>query len=123
LGTEVLPLHILLGADLRPGSPAPAIGPGQASFGVSEKIPEVLGGTEIGYLVVTIDIPHELTEEVTDGHLAEGEGREAIPQIDFDGLAEHLLVSQIVPAYNLGALIEDLSGDFDVLEVEGQAGL
>lgn len=122
-GTEVLPLHVLLGADLRPGPPAPSVGSGQAALSVGEEVPEVLGGAEIADPVVPIDVPHELPEEVADGHLAQRESGEAQSQVDLDGLAEHLLVAEVIAAYDLSALVEDLSSDLDVLEVEGEEGL
>lgn len=119
--TEILPLHILFWADLRPGTPGAAISPGKATFSVGKEVPEVFRGAEIGDLVVAIDIPHELPKEVADGHLAECESRESVPQIDLDGLSEDLLVAKVITTHNLRALCQDLVGDFDVLKVEGRA--
>lgn len=121
LGTKILPLHVLLRANLWPSPPAPAIGPGETAFGIGKKVPEVLGGAEIGDLIVAIDVPHKLPEEVADGHLAKSHRGKPVPQIDFNGLAEDLLIAEVVATYNLGALIEDLAGDLDVLKVEGKA--
>lgn len=115
---EVFPLHTLLRADLGPGTPTPAVGTGKTAFTIGQKIPEMLGGTEIAHTVIARDVPHELPEEVADRHLAEGESGETVPQIDLDGLAEDLFVAQSSTTYDLGAFREDLSGDLDVLEIE-----
>lgn len=77
-GTEVLPLHILFRADLRPSSPAPAIGPGKAAFGIGKKIPEVFGRAKITYFVVSIYIPHKLTKEIGNGHFTKSKSGKAV---------------------------------------------
>lgn len=121
LVTKILPLHVLFWADLWPGTPGATVCPSKASLSIREEVPEVLGGTEIGNLVVTIDIPHKLSEEIPHGHLPKSQGGKSVPQVDFDSLSEDLFVAKVITTYDLGALCQDLVGDFDILKVEGEA--
>jgi hypothetical protein len=68
--TEVLPFHVLLRANLWESSPATSIGSGQTSFRIGEEIPEMFCRSKVADFVVSIDIPHKLSEEVLHGHLA-----------------------------------------------------
>lgn len=117
---EIFPLHILLRADLRPGPPTTAIGPCESALGISEEVPEVLGRAEISDLVISINVPHELPKEVSDGEFTESQRGETLSEVNLDRLAEHLLIAKIIPTDDLGALREDLIGDLDVLVVEGK---
>lgn len=83
----------------------------------------MLSGSKIAYFIGTIYVPHELTKEVGDGHLAQCKSRKAISQVHFDGLAEHLLIAEIISANYLHTIPKDLVGNFNVLNVKRSTGL
>ena len=68
--TEVLPLHVLFRANLGESSPATSIGTSQTSFCIGEEVPEMFCGPKVTDFIVSIDVPHELSEEVLHRHLA-----------------------------------------------------
>jgi hypothetical protein len=94
----------LLGADFRPRSPTPSIGARETAIGIGKKVPEMPSGAESRDAIVAVDVPHKLTEEIPNGHLAKSEGWETISEINFEGLTEHLLIAEIVPSYYFGSL-------------------
>jgi hypothetical protein len=108
----------LLGADFSPRSPAPSVGAGEAAIGIGKKVPEVPSGAESRNAVVAVDVPHKLTEEIPNRHLAEGEGRETVSEINFEGLTEHLLIAKFVSSYYFGTFRQDFPCNSNILMIK-----
>jgi hypothetical protein len=68
--TEVFPFHVLLGTNLRESSPTTSIGSGKTSFCICKEVPKVFRRSKVSNLIVSVYIPHELSEEILYGHLA-----------------------------------------------------
>jgi hypothetical protein len=93
--TEILPLHMLLWANLWPGSPATSVGSSKAAFGISKEVPEVFCRAKVADFIVPVDVPHELSKEVFNRHLTE-----------------------IITTYDLNPIFQDLFRDPDILLVK-----
>jgi hypothetical protein len=118
--SEVFPLHRFFRAYTWPGSPTPAIRSCKSTFGISKEIPEMLSGSEITHSVISVDIPHKLTKEITNREFTESESGKSVTEIDFDSLAEHLLISQIVSADYFYSVLEDFICNLNILKIKRQ---